>query len=86
MFSETKENNKLKELQGELTIIQKERWAVSFNEIQPKTACISAPIFNWENEVVASVSMIVREEAFAEDIKGTNIKSIKKQQKKLHRN
>ncbi|MCM3791031.1 IclR family transcriptional regulator [Domibacillus indicus] len=78
MLSVTQESNKLKELEDELTIIQKEGWAVSFNEIQPKTACISAPIFNWENEVVASVSMMVWEEAFAEDTKGTNIKSIKK--------
>ncbi len=78
MLSGTHENNKLKELKDELTIIQKEGWAISFNEIRSKTACISAPIFNWENEVIASISMMVWEEAFAEDTKGANINSIKK--------
>ncbi len=55
----------IKRLQEELRTIKKQHYAMSSGEITKGTVSISCPIFSWEDEVVASITLNGTVESFS---------------------
>ncbi|WP_158738138.1 IclR family transcriptional regulator [Alteribacillus sp. YIM 98480] len=73
---QNKTEKSLKKLKEEILIINNQGFAISFGETTEGTASVAAPIFSWENKVVASISIAGPETRFQETQLKNNIRLV----------
>lgn len=70
VIKELEKNGSIKDvghLQQHLMLIRKHGYCISFGETTEGTASVAAPIFSWENKVIASLSVAGPEIRFTKD-------------------